>query len=234
MQKNARVSTANPLSGELFAFVRDLREHNDRDWFRANKSRYEAAVQEPALELIARMGPWLDAISPHFVADPRTVGGSLFRIYRDTRFSKDKTPYKTHVGIHFRHERAKTAHAPGFYLHLEPDASFVGAGIWRPDREPLGRIRAAIAERPDAWSTAVRDVASHRFRLEGDALKRAPAGFDASHPLIDELRRKDFVVIAPLTERTAISRRFPEVLAERFGAAAPVVRFLCEATEAPF
>ena len=91
----------------LFAFMRDLREHNDRDWFKANKQRYEEDVREPAFAFISDFAGHLQKIAPHFVADPGPSGGSLFRIYRDTRFSKDKTPYKTHTGIHFRHEKAK-------------------------------------------------------------------------------------------------------------------------------
>lgn len=225
----------NPLSRELFVFMRELRHNNDRDWFKANKHRYEAAVQEPALEFISAFAPRLHGISPHFVADARPVGGSLFRIYRDTRFSKDKTPYKTSTGVQFRHEQGKDAHAPGYYLHLEPGSVFAAAGIWRPDRETLVRIRDAIAGNPRRWSDAVhQSCAGDRFRLEGDALKRPPGGYDAAHPLIDELKRTDFILVARLRERTVVSPRFPQELAELFRATTPVVRFLCQANEMPF
>ncbi len=188
------------FSPALFAFLRDLRENNDREWFKANKQRYEESVLEPALELIADFAPRLHRISPHFVADPRPVGGSLFRIYRDTRFSKDKTPYKTATGIQFRHELARSAHAPGFYLHLEPRSVFVGVGIWRPDAATLGKIRTAIAESPEEW-TAVRSKGGlgRGFELRGDSLKRPPAGYDPAHPLIEDLKRKDFIAVATLT-----------------------------------
>src|SRR6476661_7322645 len=139
----------------MFTFLRELREHNDREWFQANKQRYTDTVRDPALEFIRDFESHLKKISPHFTANARPVGGSLFRIYRDTRFSHDKTPYKTHVGIYFRHEAAESARAPGFYLHLEPGDSFIGAGIWRPDTDSAKRIRAAIAADPNGWRRAV-------------------------------------------------------------------------------
>ena len=116
---------------------------------------YRAEVRDPMLDFIAAFGEPLAAISPHFRADPRPNGGSLFRIYRDTRFSKDKTPYKTNVGAHFRHTAGKDAHAPGFYLHLEPGACFAGCGVWHPDGPTLAGIRDTIVERSDefgSWS----------------------------------------------------------------------------------
>ena len=142
----------------LFAFMRELREHNDRDWFKANKQRYEEDVREPAFAFISEFAGHLQEVAAHFVADPSPTGGSLFRIYRDTRFSKDKTPYKTHTGIHFRHEKAKDVHAPGFYLHLEPRNVFAAAGIWRPESATLGQIRDAIVREPEAWTGAVQGL----------------------------------------------------------------------------
>ena len=122
----------------LFSFLRDLAANNDREWFSANKSRYIAEVQEPALAFVEDLGMRLpEEVSPHFVADARANGGSVFRIYRDTRFSKDKTPYKTHTGIQFRHERSRDVHAPGFYLHLEPRNVFMACGCWHPERDTL-------------------------------------------------------------------------------------------------
>ena len=174
--------------------------------------------------------PHLHAISPHFRADPRPVGGSLFRIHRDTRFSKDKSPYKTHIGIHFRHELASSAHAPGFYLHLEPRQTFLGAGIWRPETEPLAQIRAAIAKDPDRWRGATRaQEFTDVYDLGGDSLKRAPAGFDPEHPLIDELKRKDFIAMRSLSDKAACSRGFLEETAGTFAVAGPLVHFLCDA-----
>src|SRR5215207_454210 len=130
---------------ELFGFLAELKDHNDRDWFAANKGRYEADLLEPALAFIEDFEPHLQAISPHLRADARRVGGSMFRIYRDTRFSKDKSPYKTMAGIYFRHERSKEVRAPGFYLHLAPREVFAGGGIWHPDTKTA---RSARRSRP--------------------------------------------------------------------------------------
>ena len=136
--------TTQPITTALFDFLRDLRENNDREWFQANKGRYLAEVRDPMLDFIGAFAAPLAEISPHFVADPRPNGGSLFRIYRDTRFSRDKTPYKTNAGAHFRHAAGKDAHAPGFYLHLEPGMCFAGCGVWRPDGPTVTKIREAI------------------------------------------------------------------------------------------
>lgn len=228
-------SGTQSFSPALFTFLRELRANNDREWFKANKPRYEETVQEPALEFVSAFEPHLHAISPHFVADPRPVGGSLFRIYRDTRFSKDKSPYKTHTGIHFRHELARTAHAPGFYLHLAPGQVFIAAGIWRPDTETLGRIRAAIAAAPERWTatTSTRPFVDD-YRLGGESLKRPPAGYDSEHPLIDELRRKDFIAVRSLDEKAVCSVGFLEQLGRRYAVTGPFVRLLCDAIGVPF
>ena len=155
---------------ELFSFLTDLRANNDRDWFAANKHRYEQDLLEPALAFIEDFAPRLEKISPHFRADPRPSGGSLFRIYRDTRFSKDKSPYKTNLGIHFRHERAKDAHAPGYYLHIGPGEVFAGGGIWQPGTDGATRIREAIVADPDRGGSShahgcLREAARTRRRV---------------------------------------------------------------------
>ena len=115
---------------KLVKFLGQLSRNNNRDWFKENKTRYEAEVLFPALAFVEAFQPYLKKISPYFLAVPKRVGGSVMRIYRDTRFGKDKTPYKTNVGIHFRHEMGKDVHCPGFYLHIEPKECFLGAGIW--------------------------------------------------------------------------------------------------------
>src|SRR5208337_1013495 len=160
---------------ELFDFLRQLKRHNNRDWFARNKARYEKVVRDPALMFISSFGPHLHKLSPHFVADPRPTRGSLFCIYRDTRFSPDKRPFKTHVGIHFSHSNGRNAHAPVFYLHLEPDNCFVAAGIWHPNNRALTRVRTAISRDAEQWAK-VRKKRS----VEGDRLSRPPRGFDAN------------------------------------------------------
>jgi uncharacterized protein (TIGR02453 family) len=226
----SRVTAEAPsFSPELFAFLRELAANNDREWFAAHKDRYVAEVQEPALAFVEDVGMRLPEISRHFVADARTTGGSLFRIYRDVRFSKDKSPYKTHVGIQFRHARSRDVHAPGFYLNLGPDRVFMACGTWRPDRDTLHAIRAAIATRPGRWQGIVEESPfQERFKLGGETLKRPPAGFDREHPLIEELKRKDFIAVADLTEADATASGFLDRFVELCGDASGFMRFLCD------
>lgn len=223
------------FTADLFGFLKDLKKHNDRAWFAKNKERYQDSLQEPALEFVRAVGPALGKISKEFVADDRPVGGSLFRIYRDIRFSKDKTPYKTHVGIHFRHRIGKDVHAPGYYLHLEPGQVFVAAGIWHPDREPLAKLRQVIVDKPKEWTKATQDPKfAARYRMEGEQLKRAPAGIDPDHPFVEDLKRKDYVASAMLDERTATREDFVQVFAQTCAVATPFMRFLCRALDQPF
>jgi len=224
----AKATSTRSFGPELFRFLVDLKANNDRDWFNANKDRYEEHVRGPTLDFVADFAPHLEQISPHFVADPRPSGGSLFRIHRDTRFSKDKSPYKPYVGVQFRHERAKDTHTPGFYLHLQPRAVFVGVGIWHPDTPTLSRIREAILDDPKAWGRA---TGNRSLRLAGDSLKRAPAGFDPEHPLIEDLRRKDYIATVELTQKEVCSRGFVERFAGTCEEGAPLVRFLCGALD---
>ena len=219
------------FSTETFRFLHDLAQNNDRAWFMANKPRYEVHVKAPALALIEDFAPRLAKISPRFAATPR----SLYRIHRDTRFSKDKSPYKTYTGIHFRHERAKDAHAPGFYLHVEPGNVFAGVGIWHPDPDALRRIREHIVARPDAWKRASRGRAFRaEFELAGDRLTRPPKGFDPEHALIEDLGWKDYVGLATLDERVVRRSTLPADLAETFAAGTSLMRFLCSALDVPF
>lgn len=214
----------------LLTFLEELGEHNDREWFAANKSRYQQDVQGPALAFITAMAPRLRKISRHMTADPRNVGGSLMRVYRDTRFAKDKRPYKTNVGIQFRHVEGKDVHAPGFYFHIEPGSVFLGAGLWHPEREPLAAIRAAIDEKPKAWLAARNaPVFRREFDLAGDSLKRAPAGFAPDHPMIDDLRRTDFIAVRTLSERAILGEKLVDDVAASLASTAPFMRFLCKA-----
>ena len=227
--------TSSQIPRSLFAFLRELKANNDRSWFEANKERYHSEVRDPMLAFIDAFAGPLSEISPHFRADPRPHGGSLFRIYRDTRFSKDKTPYKTNVGAHFRHVAGRNAHAPGFYLHLEPGACFAGGGLWRPDSRALGRVRDAIVDRTDEWVSVTADASFREtFEISGHSLKRPPRGYDPEHPLIDDIKRKDFVAIANFTESFAAQpdffRRFVAIV--RTGS--DFVRFLSRAVGVPY
>ncbi len=217
---------ASAFSPALFSFLRELRENNDRDWFAANKPRYERDVRDPSLRFIAGFAPRLAKIAPHLVADARPVGGSMFRIYRDTRFSHDKSPYKIHIGIHFFHESAKKAPSvPGFYLHLQPGQSFAAAGIWHPDPAALARVREAIAAGSPDWK-AVRKA---KLPIEGGALKRPPRGFAPDHPFIEDLKRTDFVTSLRFTDRELCAPSFLADFAAACKKMSPLVKFVSNA-----
>ncbi|NLY00422.1 MAG: DUF2461 domain-containing protein [Rhodopirellula sp.] len=219
----------------IFQFLEELADHNHRAWFQENKGRYEAEVLEPSLAFIRAFQPRLKKISAYFVAGDRRVGGSLMRVYRDTRFAKGASPYKTNVGIQFRHEFGRDVHAPGFYVHIASEECFLAVGIWRPDMASLTQIRQAIVERPDRWRRASNDRKFRSvFELEGGSLKSAPRGFPADHPLIEDLRRTDFLGLRALMEADVLEEDFSDRVAESFTASRPFMRFLCEALNVPF
>ena len=213
-------------------FLRALSANNNRDWFNENKPVYELDVRQPALTFIERMAPRLAEISPHFLAIAKKSGGSLMRVYRDTRFARDKTPYKTNIGIQFRHEQGRDVHAPGYYVHIDPQSVFVGVGLWRPDSQALGKIRDHLVEVGDAWIAARDDTAFQAyFNLSGEALKRAPRGYSPDHPLIEDLKRKDFIAISELSHEDVLSPDFIDAVCQRYHAADSYMRFLCKAIE---
>ncbi len=218
----------------LFEFLNDLAANNDRAWFEANRDRYEEHVRGPALRFIGDFGPWVRAVSPHLVCDPRPSGGSLFRIHRDIRFSADKSPYKTHAAIQFRHEAGKDAHAPGLYLHLEPGASGAAAGVWRPPTAALRAIRAHVAAHPDRWLAITDDRALARAERFGERLQRVPAGYPTDHPAADELKWKDWGVWVPLSQQDITAPDAMERIGGVYAAMRPMLAFLCEALGARF
>lgn len=223
------------FSKQTFSFLSALEQNNNREWFAQHQQEYEDLVRTPALDFISDMSDDIPAISRHFLAQPKKVGGSLMRVYRDTRFSKDKTPYKTNIGIQFRHELGRDIHAPGYYLHISPGECFVGVGLWHPDADALFKIREAIVKKPEAWIAARDDAAfSKQYELVGDALANAPRGFAKDHPQAEDLKRKDFIALANLTEATVASGKLRPLVVERYRQAAPLMRFLCQALELRF
>ena len=224
--------TGSFVTRELFRFLGELHAHNERAWFEANKERYLTRVRGPILGFIAAVGPGLRRISPHIVADPRPSGGSLLRIYRDTRFSRDKTPYKINVGLRFPHGAAKDLHGPGpgYYLHLEPGQVFMGAGMWHPDPDALRAVREAIVKDPRRWRLAKRSPLTH-----GDeSLRRPPRGFDPDHRFIEDLKRTSFTVGRRFTESQACSLTFLALFVRACRREAPLMRFLAKAVGLPF
>lgn len=225
----------NYFTPKTFKFLRDLAANNERGWFKDHQADYEAFVREPALDFIGDFDLRLQKISPHFVADTRKVGGSLFRIQRDTRFAKDKTPYKENTGMQFRHEAAADAHAPGFYLNIQPGECFMGLGLWRPETKVAYAIREKIAADPTAWKKAVRGKRfTDVFALAGDSLVRAPKGYDDDHPLIEDLKRKDFIASTRLTQAQVTSATFLDDFTDMCTRGTPFMRFLCGAIGIPF
>ena len=160
------------ISPKLFKFLRDLRRNNNRDWFAENKARYERDVKDPAVQLIGQLVNPLSRAAPMLQAIPKGHGGSLLRIYRDTRFSKDKTPYKTNVGISIRHQASGDIHAPGAYIHLDPKECFIGAGCWRPQRDVLSAIRTAIDSDAKAWIKVATPFPKAKSRPKLKSLRR--------------------------------------------------------------
>jgi uncharacterized protein (TIGR02453 family) len=221
----SRYARFNPST---LRFLEELAANNNRDWFGQNKGRYEDEVLDVALRFIQSMQAPLAEIAPRFVAMPTRVGGSLMRVYRDTRFSKNKTPYKTNIGIQFRHEQAKDVHSPGYYVHIEPQQVFLGAGMWRPAAEPLRGIRERIAARPAEWRRALRDPQFQRnFELGGDSLTRPPRGFSKDKDCIDDIKRKSFIAVRDLDPATCLKPQFQRTVESSFRMAEPFMRFLC-------
>ena len=227
-----RYATFKP---ETLRFLNQLANNNNREWFNENKSRYEEQVLDVALNFIQSMHDPLHKIAPNFTAIPKRMGGSLMRVYRDTRFSKNKTPYKTNMGIQVRHEKARDFHSRGYYVHIDPEQVFLGAGMWRPDADSLLAIRQRIAARPAEWERITGGSGFKRhWRLGGDSLSRPPRGFDKEHPLIEDIKRKDFIAVKDLELSDATSPRFQQKVETAFVAATDYMRFLCKAVGVPF
>lgn len=222
------------LTSDLFRFLEELKANNDRIWFKSNQARFEQTVREPLLAFIAAFEEPLANISSSMLAIARKSGGSMFRIHRDTRFSKDKSPYKTWAAVQFRHEAGRDAHAPCYYLHLAPGDVFVGAGIWHPDRAALDAIRVLIDEKPAKWVKARNAVLLAGWDLEGDALKRIPRGYAAEHPLADDLRRKDFIAVRRLSEQDVVQSGFLQRYTDLCREPIELMKFLTEALGLPF
>jgi len=221
---------ARYFSPRLFEFFEELSRNNNRDWFLKNKSRYESEVREPMLAFIADFAPRLKGISANFVADPRLSGGSMMRIYRNLRFSRDKTPYKTNAAAVFGHRGAARFDAPSFYLSLSPGRGFAGAGVFHPQPEAVGMVRDAIVARSQSWKKAINDRKFRaRFEMAGEMLTRPPKGYDPAHPLIEDLKRKDFIAGMQFTRREVCSDQFLNQFTGACAVAAPFMKFLTEA-----
>ena len=217
-------------------FLAELAKNNNRPWFQANKARYERSVRAPALAFIEAMAGPLEKVSKHIFANPAPTGGSLLRIYRDTRFSGGKLPYKTNVGIQFRHLRGEDVHAPGLYFHIDPKEFFLACGMWKPDRDALAAIRTRIAEHGEEWRKARngRTFVKVWGGVTGERLKRPPRDFDPDDPFIEDIKLKDFLGVADLPRPEMHSPELPDRVARAFAAGTGLMKFLCEALGLPY
>lgn len=217
-----------------FDWLAGIQANNSKAWFEEHRQAYEADVREPALAYIEAMTPELRRISKHFVALPKRAGGSLMRVHRDMRFARDGQPYKTNIGIQFRHERGRDVHAPGFYVHIEPGQCFLGAGIWRPEPAVLRAIRQEICDRTVAWRRVSTPQFREKFEFHGQRLQRPPQGFAADAPCIEDLRRKDYIALTEVSDAFIRRRDLPRASAELFARTRPLMRFLCGALDLDF
>ncbi len=213
-------------------FLRGLRRNNNREWFLANRDRYEAEVRGPMTALVEELDVRLAALAPEIVGDPKR---SMFRIHRDVRFSNDKSPYKTNAACWFYHMDAgrgvggEAAHGgAGFYFDIGPDEAWLGGGIWMPPRPTLTRLREQIDEEHESLVKILRAPALKSFGgLSREAmLKRMPRGFDVDHPAAELLRHQSFTMGRKVREADLFSARLPDVLAREFSRLVPLVRWL--------
>lgn len=216
------------FSAEAFRFLADLKRNNRRDWFLERKSTYLREVRDPMEHFVEAIGARLEGFAPEFVANPRT---SVYRIYRDTRFSADKSPYKPHVAALFPHRELGKHQGAGFYVHVAPDDVFVGGGLYRPERQDLLAVRTRLSSEHRAFQSLVsRPVFRRMFReLSGEQLQRVPRGFPSDHPAADLLRHKQFLARRNLDSRVAQTPDFTGEVIRTFRALLPICRFLNDA-----
>ena len=221
-----------PFTKRALTFFRGLARHNEKPWFEAHRDEYEAEVRKPMRDLIEDLDARFAEFAPEIGGDPKR---SMFRIYRDIRFSKDKSPYKTHAACWFHHlNAARTvgaeadAGSAGYYFHLEPGGrSMIGAGLWMPPRPQLSKLREAIGKDPKAFDKMARSIPSRFGGLDDEgALKRMPRGYAEDHPAAKWLRFQSFTSGRTLTDPQVTSPSLASLLAREYEALLPLVRWL--------
>ena len=221
---------------EAIQFMVDLAQNNDRAWFQPRKTDFERLVKEPLEALVGALADRFDERGIPLRADPK---GSVFRIYRDTRFSRDKSPYKSHLGASFPWVEGRagseaadeTGHGPGGYFHFQPGEMHVGGGMWAPEKERLDAFRRAVVDHPDRVRKVLEDpgfVAEFGSVTSHEQLKRVPPGFPPDHPMADLLRHKDVAFGRHLSDDEVMSPDLPDTLTAGYEAAMPVLRFLAD------
>ena len=211
------------FTDDTLTFLRNLKRHNDRSWFQAHKDDYEAHVRAPMLAVIERLAQDFPSVAPGLVASPK----SLYRVYRDTRFSSDKTPYKTHVAAAFNHKALPKNESAALYFHLAPDQLWVGGGLYAPQTRQLTLIRQHIAANLRQFRNVVESPGfRRRGGLRGTTLQRVPRGFPADHEAAAYLKLKQYLAGEELAPSLSTSSRFYGALVRRFTAIAPLIEFL--------
>lgn len=228
--------TFQAFDKQLVTFLKSLAKNSDKKWFDANKARFREHVQDPMLAFIKAMAGKFAKSAPHITAVAKRQGGSLQRIYRDTRFSKDKSPYNTYVAARFAHTHCEGGTAPGYYLRIDTKNVTLGCGIWQPDTPLVTAIRQAIVDDPKGWQKA---RSNKKFvdtfgELQGESLKRPPRGFDPEHEFVDDLRRKDFVGFCEMPHSALVQKGFVANVSKSYAAAKPLMQFVCKALDLPF
>jgi len=219
------------FTAETLRFFKQLAAHNNKEWFEAHRDDYENNVREPMRDLVEELDVRFARFAPEIGGDPKR---SMFRINRDIRFSKDKSPYKTNAGCWFHHRSASrkvgseaAEGSAGFYFHLQPGKSFIGAGVWMPPRPQLNKLRGAIAEKPEAFVRMVQSLPK-RFGGVSDegALKRMPRGYSEDHPAAKWLKYQSFTSGRSLTDAQVTSAKLPALLEREYEAMLPLVRWV--------
>lgn len=226
--RQGKVGTGPPRFGpEAIRFLRALKRNNRREWFQPRKEQYESVVRAPMVAIIERLAVDLRSVAPEIAFDPAK---SIFRIYRDTRFSEDKTPYKTHIAAHFQWRGLAKYGGAGLYFHVDSTEVWLGGGMYSPPTPELQAVREHIAANHRRLKSIVESTGFRRMfgKLEGERLQRVPRGFPADHPAADLLRQRQFLAGRELPASTATKPAFYGAILTTFRAAVPLIRYLNE------
>jgi uncharacterized protein (TIGR02453 family) len=210
---------------EMVKFFRSLKRNNRREWFQPRKHLFEQHIKLPMLELISAINTEMAKFAPEYVTEPKSA---IFRIYRDTRFSADKTPYKTHIAASFSRRGSERLGTGGFYFSVSHEVIEVAAGIWHPDRDVTLTVRNHIGETHEELSQILADKKTRKLmgELKGDTLSRSPKGFDPAHPAAGFIKMKDWVLDVTLEAKIATTPQLHGAIVERFRAMAPLLGYL--------
>ncbi|HEY7337543.1 MAG TPA: DUF2461 domain-containing protein [Bryobacteraceae bacterium] len=208
---------------EALKFLRALARNNNREWFQPRKETFETKVKAPMMELVEAINAEFVRFVPDHITDPKKA---IYRIYRDTRFSADKTPYKTHLAAIFPCRGMERHSSAGFYFHIAPAALAVAMGAYMPGPEELFAIRNWLTEHHEEFNAALKSPRKTMGELQGDSLARSPKGFDPAHPASELVRRKAWFFGAELPAEMAESPKLLDEIVKRFRAGAPVIAML--------